>query len=135
MPPGSTCCPAPPRSDSPTCARPAGEDLRLAAARPDRGEPLTDDVRRGLERAAAVEGAALRFVDDGHAVLLTPRDDAFAQWVAGLALARVLLTAAAAGVPARWAEGGSQGRVQAVVAVGTAAAAPAKFGAAAAASG
>ena len=110
---------------------PAGADL---FARPG-PVPVTERLRGKLERAAAVEGVALRFVDDGHAVLLTPREDAFAQFVAGFALARVLLTATAAGVPARWAEGGSQGRVQAVVAVGTAAAVPAGSRVAAVASG
>lgn len=82
-------------------------DRRLAAALDhlDGHRTLTDATRRMLERAAAVEGVRLRFVDDHRAtqaVLSTRRDDAFAQLVTGLALARVMVTAASLGIRVRW---------------------------------
>ena len=99
---------------------PAGDDRELAAAlgEPAPIHPPTEDDRRALEVAAAVEGARLCFPDPAHAWLCTRRDDRFAELVAGLALARVRLTAASRGVGLCWAEGTSAGEhVQAVLTV------------------
>lgn len=82
---------------------PAPRERQLAEALgPRDGEGLlTPAIRRELVRAAAVEGVRLLFTD-GHGVLVTSRDDPFAQLVAGQAMERVILTGASFGVTARW---------------------------------
>jgi len=82
---------------------PAPQDRALpeALGHRDGDGRLTPEIRRELVRAVAVEGARLLFTN-GHGVLVTSRDDPFAQVVAGQALERVTLTGALFGVAAQW---------------------------------
>ncbi|WAL63278.1 hypothetical protein ORV05_19840 [Amycolatopsis cynarae] len=103
---------------------PMPRDRRLAAAleAPAPAARLTGVTRAELERAAAVEGARLRFTGRDRAVLSTRGNGPADQLAAGMALARVLLSAASRGVPVRFLPAGAEdGCAQAVLVLGRAA--------------